>query len=82
MIAVYVLLVSGICIFIPNSLAGLGEMSGLTFYRKLGPFVSFGLVLSGVFNSLIYGMKHREIRMAILRILNKNQMTTISSTEN
>uniref|UniRef100_A0A914V9S2 G-protein coupled receptors family 1 profile domain-containing protein n=1 Tax=Plectus sambesii TaxID=2011161 RepID=A0A914V9S2_9BILA len=73
-IAMNVLLVSGVCIILPNCLTGFGEMFGLSFHRKMGPIVSLGLVLSGVCNSFIYGMKQRDIRLTISGFLKKNQI--------
>jgi hypothetical protein len=79
---VKVLLASGVCIFLPNLCVGLGVLFGFQFYRKLGPIVAFGEVLSGVCNAIIYGLSHKDIRSAIASIFGKKLLVVNITTDN
>uniref|UniRef100_A0A914WQF5 G-protein coupled receptors family 1 profile domain-containing protein n=1 Tax=Plectus sambesii TaxID=2011161 RepID=A0A914WQF5_9BILA len=57
-----VLLISGVCIFLPSLFAGFGEMFHIGAFQKAGPFVAVGLLLSGCLNAVVYGMNHSAVR--------------------
>uniref|UniRef100_A0A914X6V2 G-protein coupled receptors family 1 profile domain-containing protein n=1 Tax=Plectus sambesii TaxID=2011161 RepID=A0A914X6V2_9BILA len=67
-ITVSVLLCSGICIFLPSTFAGLGELSGLAVFAALGPFVAVGLLACGVTNACIFIFQHTVIRNSVYEI--------------
>uniref|UniRef100_A0A914VJB8 G-protein coupled receptors family 1 profile domain-containing protein n=1 Tax=Plectus sambesii TaxID=2011161 RepID=A0A914VJB8_9BILA len=67
-ITVSVLLCSGICIFLPSTLGGLGELFGLSAFASLGPFVAVGLQACGVGNAFIFIFQHTVIRNSIYEI--------------
>uniref|UniRef100_A0A914UZC7 Inter-alpha-trypsin inhibitor heavy chain H3 n=1 Tax=Plectus sambesii TaxID=2011161 RepID=A0A914UZC7_9BILA len=59
-----VLLISGVCIFLPSLFAGIGEMFHIGAFQKAGPFVAVGLLLSGCLNAVVYGMNHSAVKKA------------------
>ena len=60
------LLTSGTFCFIPSLLSGIVEMMvSAQIFTKIGPYVGLGLILSGLTNSIIYGLKHKEVKRAI-----------------
>ncbi len=70
--ALSVLLCSGVCIFLPSVLAAVGEKMRLTVSYNLGPFVVVGLLVCGIVNAFLFGVKHSVIRKAIRAIFIKS----------
>jgi hypothetical protein len=64
-IAVAVVISAFICIAIPSSFMGLGDLLEDDSFRKASNYVTLGLLWSGVLNAFIVGIKHHTLRSMV-----------------